>query len=344
MNIIGGGPVGLWTAKKSADLGIDATVHEEHLRIGKPEHCTGLLSNNIDRVLAPDVVLNYINGAKFFAGEETILERRKVAKVIERTEFDKQIYDEAVSSGVKVNRGSKVRWQQFKGNIVAADGAISRTRNDMGQNLGFLPALQFDVCETPKENFVELWFEPWNPDYFVWVVPRGNCMRVGTAARNLRPLKDFVLKRFGRFRPKATYSGLVVTSGPVKKTYFDMGERKVFLVGDSAGHVKPISGGGLVVGMSSAEKLARALFEEKPEAYERLWRNDFGRELRMQGFVRRLMMNNPEGFVKFLKRSKIKLETSGDMDRPAKMIPHLLLPAISWVFGSLKRRKIPLNR
>ena len=339
MNIIGGGPAGLWTAKKAADLGLKPVVHEEHTRIGSPEHCTGLLSNNIDKIIEPEVVLNYINGARFISGDrEVLLERRKVARVIDRPEFDRQVCEEALASGAKINRGKKVHWKDFKGDIVAADGAAGRTRSDMGQKLGFLPALQFDLRETPEEDFVELWFEPWS-GFFAWVVPRGNRMRVGTAARDLRPLKDFVVKRFGRFRKTKQYSGLVVTSGPVGKTYFDLGGRRIFLVGDAAGQVKPTSGGGIVVGMSSAEKLVRAVFEENPSSYERLWRAEFGRELFLQRVVQRMMVQNPGGFVSFLERGKAHLEAHGDMDRQTAVLPKIAFPALVWLLGSLFKRK-----
>jgi digeranylgeranylglycerophospholipid reductase len=335
MDIIGGGPVGLWAAKKAADAGIKAVVHEYHTAIGEPEHCTGLLSRNIDRILQPEVVLHYVNGARFFAKkQEVLIERKKVARVIDRAEFDKQVYEEAMSSGARVRLGERVHWKDFRGDVAAADGVTGITRTDFGQRLGFLPAMQFDLKETPEDDFVELWFEPWNPDFFVWVVPRGNQVRVGTAARDLRPLQSFIGKRFGRFRPAAKHVGLVVTSGPVKRTAFREGSRQVFLVGDAAGQVKPTTGGGIYTGMSCAESLVKALAEGKN--YEKLWRSKLGRELALQKMARGMMLRNPPAFLRFLRRSKFRLESQGDMDHQSRVILRLVFPGLLWLLESLK--------
>lgn len=325
--------MGLWTAKKAADLGIEATVHEAHPRIGEPEHCAGLLSQNIDRLLEPEVVLHYVNGARFFAGkEEVIVERRKVAKVIDRVEFDRQVYEEAMSSGARVRLGKRVAWKDFRGDVVAADGVTGGTRSDFGQRLGFLPAMQFDLKEVPEDDFVELWFEPWNRDFFVWVIPRGNHVRVGTASRDLRPLQSFIGRRFGRFRPLAKRVGLVVTSGPVKKTYFELPDCRVFLVGDAAGQVKPTTGGGIYTGMSCAEKLVEAVVEGRN--YEKKWRSTLGRELAFQKAIRRMMLHNPPAFVRFLRRSRIHLESQGDMDHQSRVAMRLLFPGLLLLFDS----------
>ncbi|MBR9689527.1 MAG: NAD(P)/FAD-dependent oxidoreductase [Candidatus Altiarchaeota archaeon] len=344
MNIIGGGPVGLWAAKKLADAGYKVTVHEAHSKIGEPEHCTGLLSNGIDKILEPEVVIQYIGGARFFAGDkQAIIERKKVAKVIDRVEFDKQVYGEAVSSGAEVKLNSHVNWKNFKGNVIAADGAFGSTRTDFNQKTCFLPAMQFDIRERPTENFVELWFEPWNPDYFIWVVPRGDRIRVGTAAKDLRPLKNFVIKRFGRFRLRSRYAGLVLTSGPVKKTVFELKGRRIFLVGDSAGQVKPTTGGGVIMGMTCAEKLSEAFESENPKSYEKLWRAEIGNELKLQKLARWAMTRNSAGFIDFLRKAKYTLEDSGDMDFQMRSLSKLMAPAfslgLSALFNSPKNRK-----
>ena len=342
MNVIGGGPVGLWAAKKAGDKGIDAVVYEKNKQIGVPEHCTGLHSQNLDKILKPEVILNQVNGARFYSGKHTaILEKKKVARVIDRTAFDCQVYEEAVSSGVKVILGKKVNYERFKGEVVIAEGACSESVAKLGQKIEVLPAMQYDLKERPEDDFVELWFEKWNPNFFIWVVPRGNGVRVGTASKNLLPLKNFILKRFGRFRLKAKHAGLVVTSGPVKKTYFHQSERNIFLVGDSAGQVKPTTGGGVYTGMMCAEKISEAILNGRLSDYEKLWKKELSRELKLQRMAYLLMNRNPHGFVKFLKKNKTKFETQGDMDMQFKSMSRMAFSAIPFVFGSLfSRRKV----
>ena len=42
--VVGGGPGGLYAAEHLARRGVHVLVCEEHLTIGEPVHCTGVLS------------------------------------------------------------------------------------------------------------------------------------------------------------------------------------------------------------------------------------------------------------------------------------------------------------
>ncbi|MBR9680778.1 MAG: NAD(P)/FAD-dependent oxidoreductase [Candidatus Altiarchaeota archaeon] len=319
-----------------AKAGLNPVVHETHEKIGYPEHCTGLVSNNIDALVEPEVVLHYINGAKFFCGKkEAVITKKKVAKVIDRAAFDLQLYDLAVSNGAKVKLNSKVNHKDFSKNIIAADGAFGQTRSDFNQKLGFLPAMQYDLNEKPQSDMVELWFEPWNPDFFIWVVPRGNRVRVGTASKNLLPLKSFIQKRFGRIRTHKKYAGLVVTSGPVKKTQFKSDKSQVFLVGDSAGQVKPTTGGGLVTGLTCANILSNVIIDQQPETYEASWRQTLGKELKLQKLARWMMIRNPSGFIDFITKNRAGLESYGDMDYQTRQLKKFLPSLPKLILGAL---------
>jgi len=50
------------------------------------------------------------------------------------------------------------------------------------------------------------------------------------------------------------------------------------LLGDAAGHVQPITGEGIAYALWSAELLAEAIARGKPQVYEDLWRNAYGRQ------------------------------------------------------------------
>ncbi|NYZ78320.1 hypothetical protein H0N96_02885, partial [Candidatus Micrarchaeota archaeon] len=66
---------------------------------------------------------------------------------------------------------------------------------------------------------------------------------------------------------------------------------RVLLVGDAAGQVKATTGGGVVFGGSCARVAARcaAVFirEGKELNYEREWRREFGKELRLHAAIAR---------------------------------------------------------
>ena len=315
---------------------MDARVYETKKRIGEPNHCTGLVSKRLLDIVKPDNVLRRINGALFVAGsEKAFLKKPGAAVVIDRPEFDRQLARMAEAEGAEISTGMAANWKELKGTVLAADGVLSRTRHDLGQKIGFLPALQFDLKEKLDQDYVELWYGPWAPEFFAWVVPLDTGVRVGLAAKDVRGLKGFVLKRFGRFRPEQSYAGLVITSGPVKKSYFRFRDKEVLLVGDAAGQVKPTTGGGVVMGMAGAELAADALAKGKPADYEKEWKKTLGRELALQKLAMSLIKKEPEAFVRFLDRVAPVLESEGDMDFQSSVALKLLPEAVRWLFDSL---------
>ena len=51
------------------------------------------------------------------------------------------------------------------------------------------------------------------------------------------------------------------------------------LVGDAAGHVDPISGGGILYALWDGELAAQAIKANNPQSYDLLWRDAFGKDL-----------------------------------------------------------------
>ena len=68
--IVGAGPAGLLTATRCAESGLDVVVLEEHARIGRPTHCTGIVSlETAEFVKIPDeMVLSRLSLARLRGG------------------------------------------------------------------------------------------------------------------------------------------------------------------------------------------------------------------------------------------------------------------------------------
>ena len=64
------------------------------------------------------------------------------------------------------------------------------------------------------------------------------------------------------------------------------------LLGDAAGFADPVTGEGIYYALRSAELFAHAYLKGQPEEYEKLWRNDFGRELKRASQMRRRFYGN----------------------------------------------------
>jgi flavin-dependent dehydrogenase len=64
------------------------------------------------------------------------------------------------------------------------------------------------------------------------------------------------------------------------------------LLGDAAGFADPVTGEGIYYALRSGELFADAYLKGTPEAYERLWRKDFGAELKRASEMRRRFYGN----------------------------------------------------
>ena len=64
------------------------------------------------------------------------------------------------------------------------------------------------------------------------------------------------------------------------------------LLGDAAGFADPVTGEGIYYALRSAELFADAYLKGKPEEYEKLWRKDFGGELKRAAQMRRRFYGN----------------------------------------------------
>ena len=64
------------------------------------------------------------------------------------------------------------------------------------------------------------------------------------------------------------------------------------LLGDAAGFADPVTGEGIYYALRSAELFAEAFLNGAPEGYEKLWRKDFGGELKRASQMRRRFYGN----------------------------------------------------
>lgn len=115
-------------------------------------------------------------------------------------------------------------------------------------------------------------------------------------------------------------------------------------VGDAAGQVKPTSGGGIYPGLVSARIAGRVAAEaalagdnsaSRLSEYDRLWREEVGRELvvgmRLYRLMQGLSARETDQLLELLSRPKVvrAIEEHGDIDRPSRLVARML-PALGW--------------
>jgi len=367
--VVGAGPAGLIAAREAAQRGADVTVMEEDVEIGLPCHCAGLLSlRGLTKIGAPPYgpfVQNKVRGARFFSpsGLSFTVERDKpVACVVDRDLFDKFLARKATEAGASIRLNSKVHGlkrvktgliihgeQESVGAkiLIDAEGISSRILKAAGlKPLNpncILQGLQFDLNGVDIDpDYVEVHTgRKVAPNFFAWVIPLGkNSVRIGLACKGANPkerLENFVKERFRNeknLERVVTRSGLIVTCGPIEKTFDD----NLLVVGDAAGQVKPTTGGGVILGgicASIAGEVAAEAVENENFAgaflrkYESLWREKLGKEFRLTLLARKVMNRLSDRMIDRLFKVVIEedlqglLSAEGDMDFQSGVLSNL---------------------
>lgn len=369
--VVGAGPSGLIAAREASLRNARVIVLEEHGEIGLPCHCAGLLSIwgliQIGALLSgANYIQNRVRGAHFFSPSNlsfTVERRDYVACVVDRHLLDNFLARQAMKAGSDIRLNSRVhkarydgaRWilninghERLKAKIlIDAEGASPRILGMTGlkplKRENLLGGLSIDLAGADVDrDYVEVHLSRGlAPGLFAWIIPLNDeVVRVGLACRGpslRRRLLKFIKRRFGTsigeggLKPLAVRSGLVITCGPIKRTYSD----GLLVVGDSAGQVKPITGGGVVFGGICASIAGRVTSEAIKnnmtgkiflKSYEDRWRAKLGGEIKLSLLVRKIMDRLSDRDIDKLFSVIINgeiyrdLSTKGDMDHQGTSI------------------------
>lgn len=364
--IVGAGPVGCYLGQLVKHSGFDPLLLEEHPEVGKPVQCAGIVGRGIfddSRLpISTKSILNTIDRAKAcFNGSSFFLSRNKVAYIIDREVFDKELSKglniefnttlldvHPIKDGyiLKTNNG-----EYFADTIIGADGPNSRVRKSLGfaSDIKLYRGYQYRVKMAPKEqNCVEVHYvKPFS--FFTWLIPEGNgTVRIGTISNN--PFQEL-----NSFMEKLGIQGDILekNAGAIPIGTCQLVKDGAALVGDAACQVKPITSGGIYYGMRSAELLADAIKDGDLGIYEKRWSEEFEQEVKVCLLARNIMENMDEGVLKrmfdYLKENANLIERIGDFENHSSILWSLVLnprtyPTIgSVLMGMVKNPKFVLR-
>jgi digeranylgeranylglycerophospholipid reductase len=263
-----------------------------------------------------------------------VLEGKVDMAVTLRTDFDNVLFEEAVSAGSLPLTGTRAKkvvihddgvtvvlsgGKSVQGRIViGADGVTSMVAREtqLNQRWPSSSITACRVCEVPASNqeILDRYTEDLKYHFFAnlggqpgygWIFPKEDTINVGLgivgthalglptkfdAFVRLLKMKDLLPQNSNLTEAKGA---LVPTAGPIKQTVSD----RCILLGDSAGHVSPLTGGGISYAMRAAQfashVIINALEDDSPYAatlggYQQLWQSDFGNDFRNQLLAQKL--------------------------------------------------------
>ncbi|UCF12331.1 MAG: NAD(P)/FAD-dependent oxidoreductase [Thermoplasmatales archaeon] len=344
--VIGGGPIGGYIAKRIAREGFKIALFEEHKRIGLPLKCAGLVTSRIFRILnfpKTKVVQNEIYGAHIYSpsGEVITIGGNKVhALVINRSQFDEEIINNAIKNGAEIYLESRTTYAKKRNNtiqldilkkektnqincslLIGADGSKSKIREvfRFPQPTEFLKGIGAEVTNTNlNPKFVEIFLgQNIAQGLFAWIIPinkDGSEARIGlcidsNSKNTLRQCFNRLLKVKQLQNVKITkHIGGYIPLGPLKKTV----ESNIMLVGDAAAQVKPTSGGGIYPGLLCAQCCSSVALEalelndfnkQVLNKYHKSWSKEIGKELSLGMKFRTIFKNfNDKQHDRYIKK------------------------------------------
>jgi digeranylgeranylglycerophospholipid reductase len=291
--IVGASFAGLICARTAAQRGLKTVVIEAKAEPGARIHTTGILVKEAaEEVDTPPRFSRAIHDVRLYAPSLKFIDLATPDYYFLTTDtaaLMRWLADEARHAGAEILCGRKLEQvvrrdggidlPQFALTtrfLVGADGARSTVARlfNLGRNTKFLTGLEVEYAQLPKADpdLLHCFLDSKHArGYLAWVAPAPGFFQVGLATNgHVKPdLKSFMAHtekvfEFSRAEVKERRSGLIPCGGPVQP----FAAHGVLLIGDAAGHVSPLTGGGIRLafqyGRRSAQLIADHLMRHGP--------------------------------------------------------------------------------
>ncbi|MCQ2079007.1 MAG: NAD(P)/FAD-dependent oxidoreductase [archaeon] len=319
--VVGSGPAGSLAARSAAEKGVKVTMIEARPEVGVPVRC-GELMPSIEEIvdmfpnledaeglfdLPSSLNIQNVEAIRLIDPKQRRWEFPFTGYTTDRDRFAQYLAEQAVKAGADLVKSCRfigfsngvARTNQgeieFKV-IIGADGPGSRVAKSLGlpSNQNAYPAVSAQA-EGDFDPVVQMFFGGIAPGAYGWIMPKAGHANVGVGFSpkfSNGTLSDYFNKFSAEHELKviSKLEGKFVPSeGPVSQTFTDNG----MIVGDAAGVVMPVNGGGIpqamitgrMAGQVAAEKILNGMSLAE---YEAAWRNVLYKPLKIAAGNKRL--------------------------------------------------------
>ncbi|MBO4569100.1 MAG: NAD(P)/FAD-dependent oxidoreductase [Candidatus Methanomethylophilaceae archaeon] len=319
--VVGSGPAGSTAAMYAAKAGADVMMVERRSAVGSPVRCGEYMPSNGEIVkmfpnltdedslfdIPKNLVCRETLGIKLVDPKDKVTLLDMPGYTIDRDIFDSYLADRAVEEGARLVTGCS--FDRIDGGvaktsqgdisykvIIGADGPGSRVARSLGlsRNHNPYPAVTAQV-KGDFEPYLYMFFGDIAPGAYSWIIPKDGRANVGVGC-SPRFSEGLVTDYFGRFAEKRGFAEhsrvqgkYVPSEGPIPRTVSGDG----ILVGDSAGQVISVNGGGIPLAMIAGRiggnvAAAKAAGKGSLEDYEVQWRRIMEKPLKTAAFNKKL--------------------------------------------------------
>lgn len=305
--VVGSGPAGSVAARYAAEKGVQVTFIERRPQVGVPVRCGELIPSNEEiggmfphaedieslfRVPA-DLRIREVEGIRLvdpnqkctmldFTGYTTDRDRYDQYLAGEAQKAGADLIKECMFLGIKDGRAMTTCGDIEYKVLIGADGPSSKVAQSLGlpRNRNPYPAVTAQA-KGDFEPYVQMFFGGIAPGAYSWIIPKAGCANVGVGfSPNFASgtLDGF----FETFRNKhgfdiisdKLHGKFVPSEGAIARTVSGNG----MVVGDAAGHVISVNGGGvplaLIAGRICGQVAGDNVKNGRPlEDYEKAWRD-----------------------------------------------------------------------
>ncbi|MDH7508898.1 MAG: geranylgeranyl reductase family protein [Methanomassiliicoccales archaeon] len=274
--VVGAGPAGSTAAEHAALHGADVLLIERKKEIGIPFACGEFLpsidevkrifpgARDIDTLfdIPRELISLETHRLRIYSPELRVYEFDFDGFTTYRDRFDQYLASKALKAGAKVLTGctfisidgDRVVTNQCEVKaklVIGADGPRSRVAKSLGlpKNRELCPAVTAQAVGN-FEPVAEMYFGNIAPGGYAWILPKRGGANVGVgisprfASKTVGEyFKEFIdWKQIDVGKPAGKY---VPMGGPLHPNYNDKG----LIVGDAAGHVMAVNGGGIPIAL-----------------------------------------------------------------------------------------------